>query len=213
MKKVILVPQYEWNQYTIDSMEAQTHNKPITSPLYFENSNPLQIEIGSGNGHFLVHQALHNLDKNFVGIELKNKRIHKSIRKTKTHGLENLKWIRGDARQILASCFLPDSIDHIYVNFPDPWPKKKHLKHRMIQPAFIQWVYYALKPGHRITLATDHMEYFAWMLLYFEQSQLFRFCFPSYFTLVYPGYYPTLYEQRWREEGRLIGYSELEKKQ
>ncbi len=213
MKKVIPVPKDVWDTYVIDPTETEQDPSGKWFHDGFPDSDkPLRIEIGSGNGHFLVYQAEKHPDVCFMGIEIKGKRVTKSVWKTHRAGLTNLRWIRGNVRIVLEQMIPHATVDQFFLNFPDPWPKRRHLKHRIVEPSFINLLYDTLHSEGTVSLATDHQEYFAWMLLFFEQDGRFHPVFTTEYVFQYPEYSPTLYEQRWRKDGRLIMYAVFKKK-
>lgn len=129
----------------------------------FDNSNPVEIEIGSGKGTFLVNQAKSFAGKNFLGIEWANKYYKHAVDRIGRWALENVKMLRTDATTFLPEHISPDSISGYHIYFPDPWPKKRHHKRRFICKNNIEVMLRTLKTGGIINIATDHADYFDWM--------------------------------------------------
>jgi tRNA (guanine-N7-)-methyltransferase len=128
-----------------------------------ENGNitgPLIVEIGCGNGHFLVGKALENPDCNYIGIDKKNERLVKCREKEVRTGLTNIKWVSGDAFYIIKDMFSDYSISMIFMIFPDPWPKRRHHKNRLFQQNFLDVLYMKLKDKGQFIFVTDFKEYF-----------------------------------------------------
>lgn len=139
----------------------------------FGNSQPIELEIGAGDGSFLVQYAATHPERNFLGIERLLGRLRKIDRKSKKLGLLNVRALRLEASYVLRWMIPPGSLSAIHIYFPDPWPKRRHWKRRLINPEFTQLAHRALAPGGVVFLRTDHAEYFAQMQEVFVPSPLF----------------------------------------
>jgi len=126
---------------------------------FTNNSRRLEIEIGSGGGHFLANYALKHRETNFVGIEIKKKRCDKIIKKIIKNGLSNIKVFYGNAEKLIQILPLL-SVDALHIYFPDPWPKTKHRKRRFFKVPMLDIAYKALKPGGVIYFASDVFDYY-----------------------------------------------------
>lgn len=135
---------------------------------------PLEVELGSGDGSFLLEYAGRHPDRNFIGVERLLGRIKKIDRKGRRLGLVNLRGVRIEAGYFLEFLLPPGCASAIHVYFPDPWPKRKHRKHRLVNERFTEVAARALLPGGVIYLRTDHGEYFAQMLAVFAADKNFR---------------------------------------
>jgi tRNA (guanine-N7-)-methyltransferase len=134
----------------------------------FENSNPLKLEIGFGMGDFLIEMATREPHSNFIGIDFTKNGVQSLLTKIKTCQLGNIRVIHGDARIKLSALFRDEELETIYVNFPDPWPKKRHLKRRLINPKLVNLTVQKLGPGGHIYLATDSESYAQQIMEYFD---------------------------------------------
>jgi tRNA (guanine-N7-)-methyltransferase len=141
---------------------------------WFSTAQPLEIELGSGDGSFLVQYAGQNPDRNFIGVERLMGRLRKLDRKGRRAGLANLRGVRIESAYFLQYLLPPHSAAALHIYFPDPWPKRKHRRHRLISETFIPIAHQALEPGGRIYLRTDDPDYFEQMLQVFGGSVLFR---------------------------------------
>ena len=103
----------------------------------FGNSNPLKLEIGFGMGNFLIEMAAKEPDSNFIGIDFYHKGIRKIMTRIKNLQLKNIRIVYGDIRNKLSILCQDGELETVYINFPDPWPKKRHIKRRLIRPEFI----------------------------------------------------------------------------
>ncbi|MCP4757010.1 MAG: tRNA (guanosine(46)-N7)-methyltransferase TrmB [Proteobacteria bacterium] len=140
----------------------------------FETSQrPIIVDLGCGAGNFLRDYALSAPECDFIGFELRFKRLVKGAIKFKKHNVKNVRLVQARAEDI-ACWFRPDSLKEIYINFPDPWPKKRHRKHRLLTLPYLATLNKLLiKNGHFI-FKTDHSEYFFPVLDLIKQQSLFE---------------------------------------
>jgi tRNA (guanine-N7-)-methyltransferase len=125
---------------------------------------PVELEIGCGKGRFLVRCAESLPGNHFIGVERANRFFRVALARAQRRRLLNLRLLRTDAL-FLARHVLPSaSLTAIHVLFPDPWPKKRHHKRRLFQPEFLEAVERILLAGGQLNVATDHAEYFQWIL-------------------------------------------------
>ncbi len=130
----------------------------------FQRPAPLVLEIGCGNGQALLWMAQNEPELNFVGIEVHEPGVGRLLRGVAEGGLANVRVMMADAVEVLAENCAPASLAGVRIYFPDPWPKKRHHKRRLIQPEFVQLVTERLEPGGLLHLATDWQPYAEWML-------------------------------------------------
>lgn len=125
----------------------------------FGNRAPCHLEIGCGNGDCIISLAQANPDNNYLGIEVHRPGVGSLMRRAAVAGLRNLRILNRDAMEALAIQIPVASVDHIYVFFPDPWPKKRHHKRRLLQPSFIASLRDHLRANGRLFIATDWQGY------------------------------------------------------
>lgn len=130
----------------------------------FGRRAPRVVEIGFGMGASLIEQAEGHPETDFIGIEVHAPGVGKLLDEADKRGLSNLRVYREDALAVLERCLPEASLDAVQLFFPDPWPKKKHHKRRIVQPAFVDLVRSRLKPGGIFHLATDWLPYAEWMV-------------------------------------------------
>lgn len=188
---------------------------PADTPAFdslFESRGPLEVEIGCGRGDFLNARAARNPARNFLGVETQPNRVKVSRAKTAQNELGNIYFLNTDAR-LLFNEYLPEaSVSMIHVYFPDPWPKTRHFKRRLLNADFFRAVDRVLCPQAVIHLATDHEDYFEFIQEELEKSELSwqikrhtvneRICDPDLVTE---------FESRWAAEGRNRYYLEMQK--
>ena len=129
----------------------------------FNNSNPIKIEIGMGKGNFIINNAIKYPNINFIGIEKYDSVLVKAIEKLETLDLPNLKIIMMDAKEI--NEVFNKEIDTIYLNFSDPWPKKRHTLRRLTSPIFLDLYDNIFKGDKVIVQKTDNRKLFEYSLM------------------------------------------------
>lgn len=179
---------------------------PATWNEVFERSAPIQVEIGFGNGAFLLELAIRQPDRNFLGIEVSWRSIKRLLRRIDKRGLENIRIVNGGAQAILSHLFKPNSIEEVYINFPDPWPKERNHQRRLIRPEFLELLAEKTVPGGWLNIATDHADYAAWIADVLEGQSFFTSCYPTTAVHELPGRIQTKYESKAVAEGVPIHY-------
>jgi len=165
----------------------------------FGNESPVVVEIGSGKGRFLIGSALEQPEVNFLGIE-KSLHYHRVIReRVGKRSLRNVRLINHDAFLVLQKMFGDESVAEIHIYFPDPWPRKREQKRRIIRPEALAEMRRVLVPGGSGVYVTDHREYFE------AAAPLIAQFFESESRIPGPADSPrTNYEAKYRAEGREI---------
>jgi tRNA (guanine-N7-)-methyltransferase len=130
----------------------------------FGNQNPCEIEIGCGRGMFIIKSARENSGTNYLGIELSASFFRMLKERVKKSMAANIRVMRGEAGFIVKKFVPENSIAAVHIYFPDPWPKKRHRKRRLINSGFVENVSCALVPGGQLCLATDFQDYFEEMV-------------------------------------------------
>jgi len=164
----------------------------------FGNGQPVEIEIGIGKGRYLLAAAGVRPETNFVGVEWAAKYLRIALERGRKRRLGNLRLVRADAREFVEFFVPAASVRAFHVYFPDPWPKKRHHKRRLINPAFLAEVARTLEPGGLLWLATDHEEYFAAMQEALAADPRFRD------TAALWGEVKTNYEEKYLRAGKPI---------
>ncbi|MCB1125365.1 MAG: tRNA (guanosine(46)-N7)-methyltransferase TrmB [Verrucomicrobiae bacterium] len=139
----------------------------------FPRRQPVELELGSGDGSFLCDLAARHPERNFVGVERLNGRLRKLDRKGQRLGLSNLRGVRIEAAYFLQYLVFPATLAAIHVYFPDPWPKIRHRARRLINEAFTGHAAQALAVGGVLHVRTDSADYFAQMRAVFAASPHF----------------------------------------
>lgn len=125
-------------------------------------AGPVLIEIGCGHGHWLTSYAEAHPDTCCLGIDVLTRRIQLAEAKRVKRGLENLRFMKAEALETIEAMPWPERVRAVAVLFPDPWPKKRHHKNRLIQTDFLDLMAERFEPGVELWFRTDHREYFEW---------------------------------------------------
>lgn len=135
---------------------------------YFQNDNPIYIEIGMGKGKFINEMARRNPDINFIGCEIEQSVLLKAAEKLKEENINNLRLINLDAKDI-KEYFGKNEIDKLFLNFSDPWPKSRHEKRRLTFDTFLNSYLYILKEDGIIEMKSDNKKLFEYSLKKFNE--------------------------------------------
>ena len=165
-----------------------------------------ELEIGCGNGKFIVELAMNNKDKYFVGIEYSYKAAKKAVSKAYKRNIKNLTIIFGEANNVIDK-YLKGKyyFDKIYLNFPDPWPKKKHAHRRIFNKDFLNKMYPLLKDNGIFYSVTDDDNYaLEIMNPIYKEAKNFKNIWDNDYVHKLEGYGVTLYEEKMRAVGHNI---------
>ncbi len=125
----------------------------------FGEDRPLALEIGCGIGDFIAKTASDNPGTNFIAIDYYNKGCDSTCRRLERAGVSNVRVVRIEARQFILERLEKGSLSSIYINCPDPWPKQRHRKRRLVNNEFVEFIRDYLSPGGKIYFATDFDDY------------------------------------------------------
>jgi tRNA (guanine-N7-)-methyltransferase len=174
----------------------------------FPGKKAIHVELGFGSGESLLARATANPDIGYIGGEPFLNGVTSLLGGIEKYGLNNIRVVADDLRPVLKS--LPNrSVERVDILYPDPWPKQRHWKRRVINPTFVEELAKLLKPDGILLLATDHADYSVWMLEHLlARSDIFRWNAikasdwhqpPTFWT-------PTRYEAKTRKDGRIPVY-------
>ena len=148
-----------WPRYGVETADA-----PLDLPAIFGRAAPLTLEIGFGNGESLVALTAAHPERDFLGLEVHRPGVGHLMLRAEELGLTNVRAACRDAVEVLQLCIAPGSLDEVLLYFPDPWPKKRHHKRRIVQPEFVALVASRLREGGAFRMATDWQPYSEHML-------------------------------------------------
>jgi tRNA (guanine-N7-)-methyltransferase len=164
------------------------------------------LEIGFGGGEHLAAQAEQHPGVGFIGCEVFENGIVRLLGEVARSGLGNIRVFADDAR-LLLDCLIPASIGRVFILFPDPWPKQRHHKRRLVAPATLDLLAVVMKPGAELRLATDDRDYLVWMLEHLTAHPDFAWAArtPADWRKRPPDWPSTRYEEKARAAGRASG--------
>jgi tRNA (guanine-N7-)-methyltransferase len=175
--------------------------RPLDIATTYGRRAPLIVEIGFGMGQATAAIAAARPETNFLGIEVHEPGVGALLQRIEDHQLSNLRIVQHDAVEVLASMIAPGSLAGVQVFFPDPWPKKRHWKRRLIQPPFVALLASRLAVGGVLHCATDWQPYAEQMLEVLSAEPLLANTAPTYAPR--PGYRP---ETKFERRGLALGH-------
>jgi tRNA (guanine-N7-)-methyltransferase len=157
-----------WGRYGLDPSIV-----PDWSAVFGRKAQRV-LEIGFGNGEQLLWSALNEPDRDFIGIEVHRPGVGRLMNALAAHNIHNVRLYNHDAVDILERVLGAESLEEVRIYFPDPWPKKRQQKRRLIQPEFVALLASRVKPGGKLCLATDWQEYADHMLATLDAAEGWR---------------------------------------
>lgn len=176
----------------------------------------LEVEIGCGKGKFLVARAAAFPEIRFLGIDKAGRFMKLGAARAEKKGLANLEFVKGDVREILRQEVAPESVSVFHIYFPDPWPKRRHRRRRLLTADFFRFLYGCLAAGGLIEIATDFSDYFSEIRKSAAQSAMegggvWKQTRESVDERLFTAVDKTNYELKYQREARPIYYLELQK--
>jgi tRNA (guanine-N7-)-methyltransferase len=183
----------ELGERGLDSVFGEDFPRPL----------PLVVDLGFGRGEFVMALAEKAPQTPFLAVEYSTKRVHKMARRLARTEVENVRLVHGRAEAVVEEQLLDGCVERFWINFPDPWPKKRHHRRRLVQPAFVRELVRCLATGGRLELATDHEGYAEHVheVLAAEPGLENRNA-PAAFLAEATDRPATAYELAWRAQGR-----------
>ncbi len=165
---------------------------------------PLVVEIGFGRGEFLIDLATEAPGTAFVGVELSHKRVTKMARRLARMELGNVRLVEARGEDVVEELLAPGSVAAFWINFSDPWPKKRHHRRRLVQRSLVHAIAQRLAPDGVLQVATDDPGYAEWIdEILREEPLLENANAPEPYRREGPGRVRTAYELEWRAKGRV----------
>jgi tRNA (guanine-N7-)-methyltransferase len=181
---------------------AETAPRPSTSATLFGNERPLELEIGSGKGTFLLAESGARPEVNFLGIEYARRYWIFAADRLRRAERTNARVVLAEASAFVRDFIESESLSAIHVYFPDPWPKTRHHRRRLLQLPFLEELASKLKPGARLSIVTDHQEYFAQIEASVRRSPLVEVDFAATRAALESEVVGSNFERKYRREGR-----------
>ena len=133
--------------------------RPFDPASFFGRNAPLEVEIGSGKARFLIASAREHSERDFLGVERSLSYYRICRERVERSGLANARVVRSDGRLFVETALSADSVSAFHIYFPDPWPKKRQKKRRLLDGIFLELLASRLAPGGTVRIATDHPDY------------------------------------------------------
>ncbi|NGX63394.1 MAG: tRNA (guanine-N(7)-)-methyltransferase [Candidatus Anoxychlamydiales bacterium] len=180
--------------------------------IVFENDNNIAIEYCSGNGDWIIEKAKTNPNINFIAVEMKFERARKIWVKMHNQNLKNLFVVLAEAFTFTKFYLKDRDVFEVFINFPDPWPKKKHKKNRLIKKAFLKDVARVLKKDSFITIVTDHISYRDEIIDTFLKSLEYRAVFQKpYFVQNIQNFGSSFFDTLFKSKGKAINFLKFQR--
>jgi tRNA (guanine-N7-)-methyltransferase len=204
------IPGSDW-RVSVDEAREQGFAKILAGRV--AHPLPLVVEIGFGRGEFLLELAQRAPEQAFVGIEVSYKRALKMARRIARLGIANIAIVEARAEEVLRDALPDASVACFWLNFPDPWPKKRHARRRFVQPAMLALIARRLVPGGLLHVATDDPDYAAWIDEQLAATpELANRYVPDRWRAAVEDRPATAYELEWRALGRSFHFFEYERR-
>jgi tRNA (guanine-N7-)-methyltransferase len=183
-------------------LDVEHLSRPINWRDLFGNDRPVELEIGMGKGTFLTEQAKARPDVNFFGIEWARWYWRYASDRLRRNQCTNARTVRAEAGYFLSELVPEASLTVLHVYFPDPWPKKRHHKRRLVQQPFMRQAERVLVPGGRVQIVTDHQRYFEQIESVVKASKLTVIDYNRPGSAGEGEFVGTNFERKYRREGR-----------
>ena len=193
------------------------HSITLDEAKTLKDDNPeteILIEVGCGKGEQIIHRAKNNPNNLYIACEVFKNSLEKIAKEIEAHDLKNLKLFYEDAR-ILLENIQEDAVDTVMVLYPDPWPKTKHKKRRIVNQELLDLTHRIIKPEGKLILATDITDYALWMIKHVLNHGKFHTIaqYPNEWCIEPDGWHTTSYEQKARKFGRSSWYLQFAKQE
>jgi tRNA (guanine-N7-)-methyltransferase len=179
---------------------------PFDGTAMFGRCAPLALEIGCGTGHFVLERAGQQPETDFLAIDIYNKGCLKTCRKLEAAGTGNVRVLRIEARELLVKAIPAAGLKAIYVNCPDPWPKKRHRERRLVSRDFLELALHRLEPGGDFFFSSDRRDYAEEVANLLAGIPAFRNRLSAAIATELPGYPLSKYMRRFLDQGLPIHF-------
>lgn len=176
--------------------------RPATSESIFGNDAPLELEVGSGKGTFLITESRARPDVNFLGIEYARRYWRYAADRLRRNECHNARIVLADASTLIRDFLADESLSAVHIYFPDPWPKTRHHKRRFVRPENIELLAKRMRRGARLQIVTDHAGYFEQIEAVLARSSLEIVDFDTPAAAASEEMVGSNFERKYRREGR-----------
>ena len=198
------IPGRDW-RVDLGALRAKRWRSAFAPEL--ADPDRLVVDVGFGRGEFLLALAAAEPDTAFLGVEYSFKRVLKMARRLALTPLVNVRLVDARAENVVDEALAEGHVETFWMNFPDPWPKKRHHRRRLLQPDFVRSVALRLQPDGVLNVATDHSCYAEAIDATLSAEPLLANVYaPERFRRDVPGRTPTAYQREWAAEGRRLHF-------
>jgi tRNA (guanine-N7-)-methyltransferase len=187
-----------------DAVTSVARGAEIDPVAVWGRRAPLVVEIGSGQGHAIMHAATSRPDDDFLAVEVFRAGLARTMLDAERAGIHNLRLVEANAPEVLEHLLPAASVDELWVFFPDPWHKNKHTKRRLVQPEFAPLAARVLRPGAVLRLATDWEDYALQMRDVLDRAEGLERDFAGDWAPRFEGRIKTAFERKGERVGRAI---------
>jgi tRNA (guanine-N7-)-methyltransferase len=203
--RVFFVPSY-YDKHHLFSENLFLQNR------MFKEDKPIILEYCSGNGEWIIQKAKAHPDIHWIAVEMRLDRVKKIYSKLQNHNLENLFIIYGEGFTF-SKYYIPDNaLSSVFINFPDPWPKKRHAKHRLMNEEFVEELSRTVQPLGKLFFVTDDSDSVDRVKsVVFQQKSSWHSLYDDpYYVNSWQDYGSSYFDGLWRQKGRQIHYMQME---
>jgi len=204
---------YVFDQILIVPSHYDLHHEWTDEEGLFSGDRPLFLEYCSGNGDWIIQKAIDHPEITWIAVEKQFERVRKIWSKRENNQVKNLLIVSGKAEEFTRYYLPSESIQEVFVNFPDPWPKERHAKHRLIQAPFVDQMARVVRPTGKATFATDDPPYASQMIEEMGNHKDWEYAFPKpHYKESLDNYGSSWFQNLWQEKGRGFHYIQCTKK-
>lgn len=187
-----------------EAVTSVARGAEVDPRVVWGRSAPLIVEIGSGQGHAIIHAAASRPEEDFLAVEVFRAGLARTMLDAERAGIRNLRLVEANAPEALENLLPAASVDEVWVFFPDPWHKNKHTKRRLVQPEFAPVARRVLRPGGVLRLATDWEDYALQMRDVLDDAEGLMRDFEGEWAPRFEGRVRTAFERKGERVGRAI---------
>lgn len=183
--------------------------KQLRLEAIFPPDKPLEVELGCGKAKFITHRAMENFGNNFIAIDRIWRFMKAGFLRAEKNNLTNIRFFKCDAKNFVSDVLPDHSVDIFHIYHPDPWPKSKQRKRRLIQADFLKLLAVKSKPAGRLFISTDHADYFRSIKCEIENCGIWDIVSESKNQRIFQDHLKTNYQLKYEKQGKDIYYLEL----
>jgi len=212
VNKYVRLAHEDYRPWVVEVDECPPFKGLWREKMGLQPDDPLDLEIGTGNGYYFEYRCRTFQQRGLVGIELKYKPLIQTVKRALLTGHKHFKVVRYDASYI-QSMFTENELNDVFIFFPDPWEKRRENKHRLINSEFLMALHRIQRPGTRLTIKTDSESYYNWICEVLKSSPYKVVATETdlHNSKWAEGNFQTHFERLWTRKGRKTFYVQLDR--